>query len=557
MALPKQIQDNLFRDVVAKCGCSPLVDDRLDAYASGIKDAIRVFGDRMVVMQTSNDKSDSSKAKVRQSLKLPLDGARVQAAVMVHDVYAGFLAECLDSLVAQTRPFDSILLVDNGDNRETKPIAARYSSVEYRHMDTTNVCDKRNWAAARDDSEFILFVDADNILPPDYLAKMIEVMSDPYVAIVYPSIEYFGQVIMTRFGVPELFDHDELRKENYVENCSLLRRRAFMEAGGWDRDVRTLMDWNLWLRITALGWKAAKADTAIHMRKHGKNMSQLDPDRTESTIQAGMAAKTLTIATPFAGRTWALKRYFKWLDEQSWPHERIQLLFFDNSGNLSFRAKLMEYLSKCDYGGISYVPCSRSFADHLSLSKESGFDADSNQAYADAPQTGRIVTQIAIAYATAYNMNLIKQLVHTDEVLIVEDDVVPPLDAIEKLRHSLHPAEVAAVSGTVRSRFAKRPIALKIKTLLPFVLTDMVRPTNGGVERADAVGFGCLLARVPALQETVFRPWPEAICQPPNQKKRYLGTDYAMCRDWALRGMKINLAWQVDCKHYSADGTWL
>ena len=501
------------------------------------------------------------------NLDIDTSKAQILVVVTVHDHYVGYLGHCLDSILAQPRKPAEIIVVHNGDGREiAKATVESYTKfvgappMRFHSMDTTNVSEKRNWAAAQTRSEFILFVDADNYLDADYLQPMAEAMRDPRVAIAYPDIDYFGRWNGLRKGTLETFDRDQLTRGNYIESCSLVRRLAFEQVGGWDPNVKTLMDWHLWLRITGRGWRAAKAPVTLHYRLHPSNMSATDPDRTASSIASRNAACPLALVTPFCGRRWSLTRYIDWLEAQAYPHDHIHLVFIDNSCDEAFGRTLREWLAKCDYASTAYYPLPVPFEDRLrqagvppDLIECEGNGVASTAEHADTDVRGRLLRQRAVACAVAENMQLAKRVLWQDDVFFLEDDVEPRLDAIAALRNQLWPGDVAGVSGVVKGRFHKEALAYRITSTQPLHMERVVRPADGDphrVESIHATGFGCLLMRTAALRNIVFRPLPE-------DGQRWLGTDFAMCRDLHRQGWTFKMHWDAVCRHHQADGTWL
>ena len=91
--------------------------------------------------------------------------------------------------------------------------------------------------------------------------------------------------------------------------------------------------------------------------------------------------------------------------------------------------------------------------------------------------------------------------VTTEFVFIVEDDVLPPSDAIEKTLHAMQ-ANVAAVSGVVMSRWSDKGHVIAHDQKRQ---TINLAESTGGVQSVGGTGFGCLLLRRSAmLQATPF-----------------------------------------------------
>ena len=110
--------------------------------------------------------------------------------------------------------------------------------------------ERRNYARNRGFREakgkYLLFCDADIVMRPDCLEKMVHALeSHPQASYAYVSF---------RFGFKTFklwpFDPDLLRKMNYIHTTSLIRREHFP---GFDESVKRLQDWDLWLTMLEQG----------------------------------------------------------------------------------------------------------------------------------------------------------------------------------------------------------------------------------------------------------------------------------------------------------------
>src|SRR4051794_25259685 len=108
-------------------------------------------------------------------------------------VYNGeaFLAEAVESLLAQTFTDFEILLVDNASTDRTQEIcrafAARDPRVKY-HRNETNIGGGPNWNRAYDltpsDSTYFKWAAHDDRHAPDFLARCVEALDrDPGLAL--------------------------------------------------------------------------------------------------------------------------------------------------------------------------------------------------------------------------------------------------------------------------------------------------------------------------------------------------------------------------------------
>jgi len=97
----------------------------------------------------------------------------VSVLIPAHDV-AGFLGDALDSLTAQTLPDWEAVVVDDGSRDGTAAVAEarRDSRMRLLRQQAAGVSAARNRALAEARGEAILFLDADDWLAPDALARL-------------------------------------------------------------------------------------------------------------------------------------------------------------------------------------------------------------------------------------------------------------------------------------------------------------------------------------------------------------------------------------------------
>jgi glycosyltransferase involved in cell wall biosynthesis len=86
-----------------------------------------------------------------------------------------YIARAIDSVLAQTRPADEILVVDDGSTDNTAQIIRRYEPrVRYLHQPQTGAPEARNRGIAEATGRWVAFLDADDEWLPDKLACQME-----------------------------------------------------------------------------------------------------------------------------------------------------------------------------------------------------------------------------------------------------------------------------------------------------------------------------------------------------------------------------------------------
>ena len=98
---------------------------------------------------------------------------KVSVIVPVYNV-AAFLAQCLDSILAQTEPDIEVILVDDGATDQSPAILAAYVARDSRfccvRKENGGLSSARNAGMARATGKYLLFVDGDDWIAPTLVA---------------------------------------------------------------------------------------------------------------------------------------------------------------------------------------------------------------------------------------------------------------------------------------------------------------------------------------------------------------------------------------------------
>lgn len=163
------------------------------------------------------------------------------------------LSETIASVEAVYNPaLHEVIVVDDGSTDEaTKEVLGKLTGHTVLHKNNGGLASARNAGIAASKSDFLLFLDADNLLTDGYLTKGIKILQQqPEVDIVYGESEFFGNEGGLWFT--KAFNLQTLMSFNYIDACTLVRKRLFDDIGGFDENmpVMGMEDWEMWLRAS-------------------------------------------------------------------------------------------------------------------------------------------------------------------------------------------------------------------------------------------------------------------------------------------------------------------
>jgi GT2 family glycosyltransferase len=166
-----------------------------------------------------------------------------------------FLGDTLRSAVKQSRLPIEILVVDDGSTDDSAAIAARFGGpVRVISQKNQGESVARNRGLAEAAGSHVLFLDADDIIAPESLARLavaLDGAGPTAVAIMGcawfesdPDVPYQMLEASRRQFYPEIIE------SNFAPpHCWLVPRELVRAAGGFCETLRWFEDWDLWWRV--------------------------------------------------------------------------------------------------------------------------------------------------------------------------------------------------------------------------------------------------------------------------------------------------------------------
>ncbi len=449
------------------------------------------------------------------------------------------LPHMLGSLRMQSHRPERVLVVDDGEE-SAEEVAGRYPGVEYLRVRVGN---GQSGNPARNvglrmlaELPYLCFLDDDDMIPPDYLAVLLETIEgDCRAAAAYPRMHFCG-LKSERWNLA--WDADTLGRTNISGVPALIRTDALLQVGGWpvfeadNRGAVPLDDWALWRRFRDHGWRMSPAPVDYYYFRHEGGVCQEKARDEVLTSWSRMIdpVDLITVAIPWSGRLHLMDEVLAAIAGQTYPAEHLHLLFYDNSGSPECSGRLRRWLLEHEgYASQSYFRDPRRAVEELSA-------AELADAPLDPEGLGRRQHGRALNDRVGALWNRIGRLARTDLIWCLEDDVIPPADALERLLEGMGPS-IDAVTAHYPSRVVPGcSVAWRYGDMETGFVTHL--PRGRGLESIGGCGFGCTLVR-----SEVFRAGPA------RSAGEAVGYDCNIWLDLGRRGGTVLVDWDLACEH--------
>lgn len=190
-----------------------------------------------------------------------------------------YLKETLASVFAQTYKDYKIVIVDDGSTDGTEEMIKQLDfPVRYYRQENSGDAAARNRLIELAEAEYITFIDSDDLLMPNALERMMDVMKrEKEDIIVYGSylrIDENGRVygkckrrLYSGYVTKYLFQNI------FVHSCGTMFPRRILQDTAFDTSLKVCSDYDLWLRLSLKYRFVALAGPVFKRRRHAGNLS--------------------------------------------------------------------------------------------------------------------------------------------------------------------------------------------------------------------------------------------------------------------------------------------
>ena len=171
-----------------------------------------------------------------------------------------FIREALESVEqCNDKSLYEIIIVNDGSTDSyTNELMQQLQKEGYHVINQKNqgLGATRNNGIRAAAGEYILPLDSDNKIRPEYIYKSIEILDNqPGIAMVYGDAQFFGD--KDKRHVVGDFNLQQLMLENNIDACAVYRKSVWEAVGGYDEKMPAMgfEDWDFWLNLSFNNYK--------------------------------------------------------------------------------------------------------------------------------------------------------------------------------------------------------------------------------------------------------------------------------------------------------------
>lgn len=197
-----------------------------------------------------------------------------------------YLQEAVDSVLASTYENIEIIIINDGSS-EKSDFLTNFSAPKTKVIKQENqgVCAARNNGINIASGKYILPLDADDKIYPEYIQKAVEILeNNPKIGIVYCEAEFFGQV-SGKWRIAEYVFPDILWT-NSIFNSSIYKKTDWQKVGGYKKEMNLgFEDWEFWLSLIELGVEVYRIPEVLFLYRQHDNSRSGQVSKSDNRIK--------------------------------------------------------------------------------------------------------------------------------------------------------------------------------------------------------------------------------------------------------------------------------
>lgn len=268
--------------------------------------------------------------------------------------HAIFITEAVESVINQTYQNWECLIVNDGSPDNTSEVTRHlikkynYKRIYLIEKENSGVVDSRNRGIEHSQGQFILCLDADDTIHPNFIEETVAVLiKKPNVGFVYTDIQLFG----VKHNLIKHGDFEPARflRANQAPVTSMFRREIVAQIGGFKKVMEIgWEDWEFWISAYEKGWQGHRLGKPyLYYRQHssGSRQQNLSSNQSNQALQLAKIIKLHSKLYSQQERLWA----------EQLLHQHKSSLAIDLT-ELNLHQQAQTQLQLVDYPPIISVP---------------------------------------------------------------------------------------------------------------------------------------------------------------------------------------------------------
>jgi glycosyltransferase involved in cell wall biosynthesis len=184
---------------------------------------------------------------------------------------AATIGAAVDSALAQTRPAEEVIVVDDGSRDDLAVALAPYGDrVSLVRRENGGGAAARNTGADAAQSEFMAILDADDAYEPRRLEAIAALATErPELDLIATDASFVVDGVkkgtfLKHNPFPRGGQRQAIFERCFPTGWPAVRISALREAGGFDPEMRIAYDWDCWLRMILAGSAAGMVEEPLY-----------------------------------------------------------------------------------------------------------------------------------------------------------------------------------------------------------------------------------------------------------------------------------------------------
>jgi glycosyltransferase involved in cell wall biosynthesis len=159
-----------------------------------------------------------------------------------------------------------------------------HPNIKVIYQENLGPSEARNVGVKNSLGEYILPLDSDDMIHPDYIQTCINIIKkDKKISPVYCDTHHIGQI--QRVEQRPEWSIERLKQGPFIVNCSMFTKESFDKTGGYDSTLYGWEDYDLWIRMGLNGYIGKRIPKPLfiyfHHEKDGTVSTEANKNQQE------------------------------------------------------------------------------------------------------------------------------------------------------------------------------------------------------------------------------------------------------------------------------------